>query len=150
MAWTSPFRTNCSSRRRSSRPTRSGPRFPASWRWRPPRETGVRVRGRRCARRRDPLSGIDDEVLQAQVSTLYDQGLKSCRVTDQPAAMLAAASARQTLDTAGGQRVDAIVYCTDTAPDKTITGDVWDFLLALDLPSTPVTMVGGAGCGNLV
>lgn len=97
-----------------------------------------------------PLSGIDDETLQQQAPTLYGQGLKNCRVTDQPAARLAADSARQTLDTVTGRTVDAIVYCTDTAPDKTTTGDVWDFLLELDLPATPVTVVGGAGCGNLV
>jgi len=96
-----------------------------------------------------PLVEIADDVVREQLGALHSQGLKHCRVTSAPATQLAVASARRTLDGVPTETVEAIVYCTDTAPEKTTTGDVWDFLLELGLPGTPATVVGGSGCGNL-
>lgn len=96
-----------------------------------------------------PLADVDEEIVRSELPNLYEQGLKYCRVSTQPAITLAAESARQTLAAVPDGAVDAIVYCTDTSPDKTTTSDGWDLLLALDRPTVPMTVLGGSGCGNL-
>ncbi|WP_018348396.1 hypothetical protein [Longispora albida] len=95
------------------------------------------------------IADAGDASVQEQREVLVAQGLAYCRVTRSSAIELGAASARKTMSGLGDKTVDAVVYCTDTAPDKSVTADAWDLLLALDLPTTPVTVVGGSGCGNL-
>lgn len=94
-----------------------------------------------------PLAELDDPGVHALLTELTDEGLKYCCVSTSSVTELAAASSRATL--AGQEPVDAIVFCTDTSPELTPTSEVWDLLLALDLPRTPITFVGGAGCGNI-
>lgn len=95
------------------------------------------------------LSDIADPVLQEQIPALHAQGLKYCRTANRSTSGLAAESVRKSLEGITGQSVAAIVFCTDSEPEKTTTSDIWDFLIELGMPATPVTVVGGSGCGNL-
>jgi 3-oxoacyl-[acyl-carrier-protein] synthase III len=95
------------------------------------------------------LEDANDDGVYRQLAALREQGLACCRVTDRSVASLAAASSQQSLAAAGGADAGAIVFCTDTAPELTPTSEAWDLMLELGLPRTPVTVVGGSGCGNL-
>jgi 3-oxoacyl-[acyl-carrier-protein] synthase-3 len=98
---------------------------------------------------RVPLGDAGDDGLQRHLGALHEQGLRHCLVSERPVASLAAASSRQTLAAARSVQAGAIVFCTDTAPELTPTNEAWELLLDLGLPRTPVTLVGGSGCGNL-
>jgi 3-oxoacyl-[acyl-carrier-protein] synthase III len=95
------------------------------------------------------LEDTGDQDVHRHLAALHDQGLKYCLVSECSVADLAAASGRQTLAALRDAEVGAIVFCTDTAPELTPTSEAWDLLLRLGLPRTPVTVVGGSGCGNL-
>lgn len=95
------------------------------------------------------LEDADDEGLHHHLAALHEQGLKHCLVSECSVAGMAATSSRQTLAAVPDAQVGAIVFCTDTAPELTPTCEGWDLLLKLGLPRTPVTLVGGSGCGNL-
>jgi 3-oxoacyl-[acyl-carrier-protein] synthase III len=95
------------------------------------------------------LEDTDDEGVHCHLAALHEQGLKYCLVSECSVAGLAATSSHQTLAALRDAQVDAIVFCTDSAPELTPTSEAWDLLLRLGLPRTPVTVVGGSGCGNL-
>jgi 3-oxoacyl-[acyl-carrier-protein] synthase III len=95
------------------------------------------------------LEDADDEGVRRHLGPLHEQGLKYCLVSGRSVAGMAATSSYQTLAAAADGQVGAIVFCTDTVPALTPTSEAWDLLLELGLPRTPVTLVGGSGCGNL-
>ncbi|MFC4856101.1 hypothetical protein [Actinophytocola glycyrrhizae] len=95
------------------------------------------------------LTELDEPVVRERLDSLHEQGLRHCRVSTEPPAALAAASARATLRRAGDPAIDAVVYCTDTRPELGHSSDLWDFLQRVERPTSHGVVVGGSGCGNL-
>ncbi|MBO1419216.1 hypothetical protein [Streptomyces sp. FH025] len=94
------------------------------------------------------VDGLADEGVARRLPLLHAQGIRHCRIADEPPPLLAAAAAAGTLSftaTAPG----AVVYCTETPHGITASEDLWTFAAAAGLAGPAAQTVAAGGCGNL-
>jgi hypothetical protein len=82
----------------------------------------------------------------AELELLRSEGLRSCRVSSEPAVSLAAAAARESLRSAAAPNIDLVVV-TSMEP-RQLEG--WSLLVAAGIPKVPITAVSGDACANLL
>lgn len=80
----------------------------------------------------------------AELEQLRHEGLRYCRVSDEPAVALAAAAARESL--LGAPDIDLVVVAS--MEPRQLEG--WSLLVAAGIPKVPITAVSGDACANLL
>ncbi|SDT80552.1 hypothetical protein [Actinoplanes derwentensis] len=96
-----------------------------------------------------PVEQVAGGSLAGNGETLSAEGIDFCRIDERPPAVMAAETARATLEAAPEVSVGAVVYCTDTPTGATPTMDMWTFLEGAGLVDVSATAVSGGACGNL-
>jgi 3-oxoacyl-[acyl-carrier-protein] synthase-3 len=97
---------------------------------------------------RRPVEDLTAQIGAQLVRELRDDGVRAFLQSDDASWMLAARSARQTLDQVPGHEPDAVVYATDTNYEMPVSRLLAAFLAEVDLPRTRAVAVGGHSCGN--
>jgi len=98
---------------------------------------------------RTAIGDLADPAVSANIDELHREGIRFCRVSDQPAYELAASAARGSLAAAGVDPTSAI-YCAESPGAESFCDDVWSFLLMAGLPSIPSVVISGNACANVV
>ncbi|MBD7917056.1 hypothetical protein H9657_02005 [Cellulomonas sp. Sa3CUA2] len=84
----------------------------------------------------------------ARRAVLAAEGIGGCLVGD--GSKVGSARRAAVASAAGaGSGVDAVLMCTDTAPDRSPSLDLWDVVSEVGAPHVTAATVGGHGCGNL-
>lgn len=89
----------------------------------------------------------DDDVAGRR-SALAAEGLGGCLVDGRGKVALAVDAGTRSA-AAAGSGGEAVVLCTDTAPDRSVSLDLWDVVAPVGSPRVTAVTVGGHGCGNL-
>lgn len=79
---------------------------------------------------------------------LLAEGLRDCRVADEPFVCMGVRAARRVLDSADTPPT-SVIYCTDRPDGGTLTADLHRLLGAAEAPVGNAVVTGGLGCGNL-
>lgn len=84
----------------------------------------------------------------ARRAALAAEGIGGCLVGD-GGKVAAARRAGVASATDAGLGPHAVLLCTDTAPDRSPSLDLWDVVCEVGAPDVTAATVGGHGCGNL-
>jgi 3-oxoacyl-[acyl-carrier-protein] synthase-3 len=95
------------------------------------------------------IDSLADPVVIENLTRLHSEGMAYCRVSADPAFRLAASAAEKSLTAAASTAPGKVIYCAEVPGGESFCYDIWDFLLAADLPTLPSMVVSGNACGNV-